>query len=61
METNLTSVMVDCPPAVEYNTVFGCKFWVYQGTNMTAQVDFGDDRVVTFDIIGTIFLFSWKL
>ncbi|XP_072168341.1 uncharacterized protein [Diadema setosum] len=49
-KTNLTNVLVDCPPAVEYNVVFGCKFEVYQGTNMTAEVDFGDGRVVSFRI-----------
>ncbi|XP_077979563.1 uncharacterized protein LOC144434915 [Glandiceps talaboti] len=47
---NLTRVEVDCPLAVEYNAVFGCRFIVYQGTNMSATVNWTDGRTVDLDI-----------
>lgn len=43
---------VDCPPAVEYDKRFGCKFWVYQGTNVSVQINFTNGRVIDFDIEG---------
>ncbi|XP_022084984.1 uncharacterized protein LOC110976208 [Acanthaster planci] len=48
VETNMTDVQVDCPLAVEYDHRFGCDFYIYQGTNLSATVDFQDGRVVTF-------------
>ncbi|XP_038066995.1 uncharacterized protein LOC119737008 isoform X2 [Patiria miniata] len=48
VETNMTDVLVDCPLAVEYDHRFGCDFYIYQGTNLSATVDFQDGRIVSF-------------
>lgn len=60
VETDLVDVSIDCPPAVEYNVIFACKFYYYQGTNVTATVDFTDGRVVTFDTQGKFLSFNSK-
>lgn len=54
VESDLIDVSIDCPSAVEYNVIFACKFYYYQGTNVTATVDFSDGRAVTFYTEGKV-------
>ena len=54
VETNMTDVRVDCPLAVEFDHRFGCDFYIYQGTNLSATVDFQDGRVVNFKTEGEL-------
>ncbi|XP_070579640.1 polycystin-1-like [Ptychodera flava] len=52
--SNISSVEVVCPIAVEYNKRFGCEIYVFQGTNMTALVNFSDGTFVELDVADAV-------